>query len=114
MTGIGFGRAIAASRLPAFEQILTDGEDALLTEPGSVEELAAALNRLLEDAPLRERLERGIALRSESFPKWSSIAQSTLDCYRTTLCRGMEARGKLAMNSGRPPAAARPSEEECS
>jgi glycosyltransferase involved in cell wall biosynthesis len=50
------GRALIASRVGVVPEILRDGEHALLVPAGDPEALAAALARLLADAPMRERL----------------------------------------------------------
>src|SRR5262249_26044296 len=51
-------RPVVASRLGQIQEILADGESALLVEPGNAQALGAAIRRLAEDAPLRERLGR--------------------------------------------------------
>jgi glycosyltransferase involved in cell wall biosynthesis len=50
------GRAIVASRSGAIPELLTDGEDGLLVEPGSSAEIATAVGRLLDEPELRARL----------------------------------------------------------
>lgn len=56
------GRPIVASRLPAIEEVLTDGENALLVEPNDPQALAAAIDRLLAEPDLARRLgERAFA-----------------------------------------------------
>jgi glycosyltransferase involved in cell wall biosynthesis len=50
------GRPIVASDLPAFREILTDGETAVLVRPGDVDALAGALQRVASDAALAARL----------------------------------------------------------
>ena len=50
------GRAIVASRSGAIPEVLTDGEDGLLVEPGSSAEIASAVARLLDDPALCARL----------------------------------------------------------
>lgn len=47
---------IVASRIGAIPEFIRDGENGLLVTPGSVEELAAALRRLIQDPALRARL----------------------------------------------------------
>ena len=49
-------RPIVGSKLPAIEEILTDGEHALLAEPGDPASIAANIRRLLENPGLGERL----------------------------------------------------------
>lgn len=82
MTGLGQGKAMIATRLPAFTEILTDGENALLVNYGDAEALAAAILRLLDDAALRHRLEQA-ARASAGRHGWESIAHRTLDHYRS-------------------------------
>ncbi|HET9271308.1 MAG TPA: glycosyltransferase family 4 protein [Vicinamibacterales bacterium] len=50
------GRPIVASDLPAFREILTDGETAVLVRPDDVEALASALQRVASDEALATRL----------------------------------------------------------
>lgn len=52
------GAAVVAARIDGISEDVTDGESALLCEPGSSASLAAALRRLIEDASLRQRLAR--------------------------------------------------------
>lgn len=49
-------RPIVASRLPGLEEVLTDGENALLYPSGDPVALASAINRLLSDEALCARL----------------------------------------------------------
>jgi glycosyltransferase involved in cell wall biosynthesis len=50
------GRPIVATRLPSVEEVLIDGENALLAEPGDPITLAAAIRRLLNDPDLAASL----------------------------------------------------------
>lgn len=60
------GLAVVATPVGAVPDIIKDGETGLLVEPGDVDALAAALTRLVEDAPLRQRLGRAaLALHRE-------------------------------------------------
>lgn len=52
------GKAIIATRTFTMESYITHEETGLLVEEGNVEEMRAALQRLLNDADLRERLAR--------------------------------------------------------
>jgi glycosyltransferase involved in cell wall biosynthesis len=53
------GVAPVVSRVDGLPEDVTDGESALLTEPGDPADLARALRRLVADAGLRQRLARG-------------------------------------------------------
>jgi glycosyltransferase involved in cell wall biosynthesis len=62
------GRTIVASRIDGIPEDVTDGESALLVEPGDVAGLSAALGRALVDRELRRRLaQRARAIFAERF-----------------------------------------------
>lgn len=52
------GKPIVASDLPAIREILKDGHDACLVEPGNAHALAVAIRRVLDDRALAERIAR--------------------------------------------------------
>ncbi len=53
------GCAVVATRSGASSEIITDGQDGLLVEPGFPESIADAVSALLDDEALRTRLARG-------------------------------------------------------
>jgi glycosyltransferase involved in cell wall biosynthesis len=53
---MALGRAIIAPDQPNLREVLSDGSNALLFDPGDVSTLKTALRRLVEDAPLRKSL----------------------------------------------------------
>ena len=53
---LGAGAVPVAARLPAYEEVLGDGERGLLFEPGDVDVLAGQLERLLREPDLAPRL----------------------------------------------------------
>jgi colanic acid/amylovoran biosynthesis glycosyltransferase len=61
------GCAVIASDLSGLRDAVEDGRSGLLTTPGSAEELAASLGRLLRDPELCDQLGRAAAIRAESF-----------------------------------------------
>jgi glycosyltransferase involved in cell wall biosynthesis len=50
------GRPVVTANTPAAREVLTDGEDALLVNPGDAEALAEAMRLLADDQQLRKRL----------------------------------------------------------
>ena len=60
------GTAITASRTGGIPELVSDGEDALLTPPGDDAALAASIARLLADADLRARLGAAARRRARS------------------------------------------------
>ncbi len=57
------GLACVATRVSAIPELIEDGVNGLLADPGDVESLSAALARLLADADLRRRLGQAAADR---------------------------------------------------
>jgi glycosyltransferase involved in cell wall biosynthesis len=84
-TGLALGKAIVASNLPAFRELLTDRENALLVAPGDAPALAAALAAIAADANLRERLAARVRQMDFGEGAWRAIAQQTVAAYRAVL-----------------------------
>lgn len=61
------GRPVVASRLPGLDMAIEDEKTGLLVTPGDVDGLADALERLLRDRELRNRLGAAAAIRAEDF-----------------------------------------------
>ena len=55
---LALAKAIVAPRQPNIEEVLSDGDDALLFDPADPQSLGQALSRLCADAALRERIAR--------------------------------------------------------
>ena len=66
LEAMSLGCAVVASDLPGLRDAVEDGRSGLLTTPGSAEELAASLGRLLRDPELCDQLGRAAAIRAES------------------------------------------------
>jgi glycosyltransferase involved in cell wall biosynthesis len=71
-------RAIVASDLPAFSDVIADGESALLVPPSDVDALAAAIIRLRDDSALREQLAECAYERVMAHYTWAARAQAIL------------------------------------
>jgi len=61
------GRAIIASDLPAIREILRDGENALLVEPGNAAAIAAAMRRLIDGPALAANLAKTAAAEAARY-----------------------------------------------
>jgi glycosyltransferase involved in cell wall biosynthesis len=88
MTGLGYGKAIVASKLPAFEELLRHQGNAMIVSYGDVEGLAKTLARLIGDPGLRRRLGECARESHMNGPQWPEIAKDTLECYESALTRG--------------------------
>jgi glycosyltransferase involved in cell wall biosynthesis len=76
---------IIASRAGGMPEAVRDGDNGVLVAPGDVPALAAAMNRLLDDAPLRTRMgEAGRALVLREFST-EVMCEGNLAVYRTVL-----------------------------
>jgi phosphatidylinositol alpha-mannosyltransferase len=91
------GRAIVASRIPGYAEVLEDGAEGLLVEPRSSAALATGLLRLLRDADLRRAMgERG-QVKAAAFD-WSHVAGRILSFYDETIAAHLDA---LSARAGR-------------
>lgn len=88
MTGLSFQKPIVVTRLPAFQEVLVEGESALFVSFGDVEGFAACLLQLIESPKERSRLAAGAAQIAEKKYSWHSIAKQTKNCYLRVLGQG--------------------------
>jgi glycosyltransferase involved in cell wall biosynthesis len=90
------GAAVVVSRIGGLPEAVTDSESGLLVEPGDAGQLAAALDRLMGDAPLRERLGAGARTRVEAFsapavvPRYEAAYAQALAVRSATLAGARE------------------------
>lgn len=79
------GKAVVASAMGQVRDVIKDGENGLLVPPGDEVSLAEAVNRLIEDVSLRERLgmqAREDAVRYHSWEQYLSRLEAVfLDAY---------------------------------
>jgi glycosyltransferase involved in cell wall biosynthesis len=78
---------VLATRIAGLPRLITDGTNGLLVEPGSVEELSAALGRLLNDADLRRRLRRAGRQTVETRYSFAARMDRIRDVYDELLQR---------------------------
>ncbi len=79
------GLPVIASDVGGVSEEVIDEETGLLVEPGSVDELAAALRRLLADKTLRVRMGRSGRRRFEQIFRADKMIESTEAVYREVL-----------------------------
>jgi glycosyltransferase involved in cell wall biosynthesis len=75
------GRAIVASRVGAFAELLCEGSDALLVPPNDAPALAEALGLIIDDPDLRRRLATGAKTALGKVPSWAEIGHATHAVY---------------------------------
>ena len=81
MTGIAQRKAIVATSLAPFRELLEHGKNALLCDYGDTQGLASALRRLIDNPKLRHCLAEEAAALSCGEQTWREIAARTRDCY---------------------------------
>jgi hypothetical protein len=95
---LGAGAVPVAARLPAYEEVLRDGELGLLFERGDVETLTAQLSRLLTDDGLRRRLAAAVAATAPELA-WSAVAARFESVYEGVAARRHRTRGDGAVRA---------------
>ena len=79
---MGSGRPIVASDLPSLREVLRDGENALLVEPGNPQALVAAIDRIKKDAALGGRLAAQALQDVQAFT-WARRAEALEKLFAT-------------------------------
>lgn len=74
------GKPVVGSDIESIAEVVSDGVDGLLVSPGSPDELAQSVNRLLSDAKLSSRLGRA-AKKSVGKYDWNSITRDIVGVY---------------------------------
>jgi glycosyltransferase involved in cell wall biosynthesis len=78
-------KPVIGARIPAVREVITEGESGLLAAPGDVNELAAAIDRIVGDPELAARLgasgERAVAERFS----WKHVIERLEAVYDTVL-----------------------------
>lgn len=95
-TGLALGKAIIASDLPVFRELLTNHENAFLVDPQNSVELSDALIKLSQDRVLREQFAQKVREMNFGDQSWLSIAKKTVQTYESVLSRSSHsARAKI-------------------
>ncbi len=87
LEGMAAGLPVVASDVGGVAELVADGETGLLVPPGDPTALAAALQRLVADAPLRRRLGAAGRRRVEERFELAASRRAHLDLYARELAR---------------------------
>lgn len=82
---MAFGRPVVAAAGGALLELVSDGETGLLVPPRDAAALRSAVERLLADPELRERLGRVARIRACERFGWDAVIERTLETYRKAL-----------------------------
>lgn len=67
LEGMAAGRLVITTPVGGIPEVITDGRNGLLVEPGAVAQLSEALERAIDDPELRRRLGAAAELASRDF-----------------------------------------------
>lgn len=79
------GRAVVATAVGGLPDMVVDGETGLLVPPGDPAALRAAIDRLLADPELRQRLGTAARLRIEELCGWDRVIDRILEAYEAAV-----------------------------
>jgi glycosyltransferase involved in cell wall biosynthesis len=82
---MAFGRAVVAAAGGALLELVSDEETGLLVPPRDAAALRAAVERLLADPELRERLGATARVRARERYGWDAVIEKTLEVYRSAI-----------------------------
>ncbi|MBK9171302.1 MAG: glycosyltransferase family 4 protein [Bryobacterales bacterium] len=79
---LGYGTPIVGTRLGGLPDLLREGEEGYLVEPGSTGALAMALTKAVRDLEGTAEMGRGAAARFAARASWETAAAKSLALYR--------------------------------
>lgn len=82
------GLPVVATDIPGFDEVIRDGTDGLLVPPGDAAALAAAIDRVLNDAELAERISISGRERARTF-SWDAVIPRLEAIYDRARTRGV-------------------------
>ena len=85
------GKPVIATKTPKFLELLRDGDNSILINPGDVKQLTEAIMKILSDKLLAQRIANN--LRRDALARsWEKIGQKTVKVYKDVI--GVISNGK--------------------
>jgi glycosyltransferase involved in cell wall biosynthesis len=78
------GKPIVASNIPAIREVLTDGHNAVLVEPGDGEALGRGIKRVINDQVFAGKIARRAFDEAINY-SWSQRANQVMDLLTTVV-----------------------------
>ena len=101
---IAAGAVPVASRLAPYEEMLDEGANGLVFEPGDVLTLSAQLTKLISDPTLREERRASAGALRETFA-WPRVTSELERIYERLTARRHDDRGDRALRARAHPSA---------
>lgn len=83
--GLGKGKAVIATKLPGFEEVIEDGIDGTLINFGDIDGFNEAVCDLLSDNSKRNKYEKNALKKMEDTYSWENIANLTYSTYKSLI-----------------------------
>ena len=96
LEAMAMGRAVIASDIGGHRELIRQGSTGLLVAPESPSELAGAINRILDDAALRERLGQQAASWVRDERCWEKVADLYREVYGAALKQTRHSEEEIA------------------
>jgi glycosyltransferase involved in cell wall biosynthesis len=96
LSALGAGAVPLAPSLSVYEEVLAEGDRGLLFAADDADTMGAQLRRLIDDAPLRERLRDAAAPLREEL-RWGHVADRLESVYERVLARRHPIVGDAAL-----------------
>jgi glycosyltransferase involved in cell wall biosynthesis len=85
LEAMAHGRAVVATPVGGTPSLVEDGVTGLLVPAGDPKALREAVERLLADPELRQRLGKAARAKVSKLSSWERVAEATLDAYASAL-----------------------------
>jgi glycosyltransferase involved in cell wall biosynthesis len=85
LEAMAHGRAVVATPAGGIPSLVEDSVTGLLVPPGDPKALREAIERLLADTELRQRLGKAARAKVGELSSWDRVAEVTLDAYASAL-----------------------------
>jgi glycosyltransferase involved in cell wall biosynthesis len=89
LASMQYGRAVIASRLGVFEEMIADGVHGRLVPPGDAMALSLAIAELALDPKKRALMGLNMAQLANDVPSWTEIGAMTVRAYQTARMRSI-------------------------
>jgi len=86
LEAMALGKPVVASDIPGYSGVLTNEQEGLLVKPRSSHALSQAIDRLIEDQPLRQKLGQQ-GLKTVQNYGWERVARRVEGYYKEVLAR---------------------------
>ena len=85
LEGMSCGIPVVATAVGGSSEVISQGVNGFLVPPKSPVKLANAVSKLLDDAPLRDRVGHAARKTIEEHYTWDKVADKIVECYESVL-----------------------------